>query len=50
VRPRQWRARRLPWATDENNPVIVLEADHRRFEELLEQGNATTGHGTKRES
>jgi len=43
-------ARHLPWATDENDPVVLLEADHRRFEELLEQGIATTERGTKRRS
>ena len=41
-------ARRLPWGTSENDPIVLLEADHRRFEELLEQGNATTERGTKR--
>jgi hemerythrin len=41
-------ARRLPWGASENDPIVLLEADHRRFEELLEQGNATTERGTKR--
>ena len=43
-------ARRLPWGTDENDPVVLLEVDHRRFEELLEQGTATTERATKRRS
>jgi hemerythrin len=43
-------ARRLPWGTDENDPVVLLEADHRRFEELLEQGTATTERGAKHRS
>lgn len=43
-------ARRLPWATDENDPIVLLEADHRRFEALLEEGTGTTQRGTKRRS
>ena len=43
-------ARRLPWAADENDPIVLLEADHRRFEALLEQGTGTTERGTKRRS
>jgi hemerythrin len=41
-------ARRLPWAKDQDDPIVLLEADHRRFEELLEQGEATTERGAKR--
>ena len=41
-------ARRLPWAKDQNDPIVLLEADHRRFEKLLEQGEATTERGAKR--
>jgi iron-sulfur cluster repair protein YtfE (RIC family) len=41
-------ARRLPWVSDENDPIVLLEADHRRFEELLEQGKGTTERGTRR--
>ena len=41
-------ARQLPWGTNESDPIVLLEADHRRFEQLLEQGNATTERGTKR--
>ena len=43
-------ARRLPWAKGENDPIVLLEADHRRFEGLLEQGAATTERGAKRRS
>ena len=43
-------ARRLPWASNKNDPIVLLEADHRRFEELLEEGTATTERGTKRRS
>jgi hypothetical protein len=35
-------ARRLPWVSGENDPVALLEADHRRFQELLEEGTGTT--------
>ena len=41
-------ARRLPWARDENDPVVLLEIDHRRFEELLKQGEETTARAVKR--
>jgi hemerythrin-like domain-containing protein len=40
-------ARRLPWARDENDPIVLLETDHRRFEALLKQGEATTERGVK---
>jgi len=40
-------ARRLPWATNENDPIVLLETDHRRFEALLKQGEATTEQGVK---
>ena len=26
-------AQRLPWATDENEPIVLLETDHRLFED-----------------
>ena len=41
-------AQRLPWATDENDPIVLLETDHRRFEDLLKQGDETTERGVKR--
>ena len=40
--------KRLPWAKDENDPIALLESDHRRFEELLKQGEETTERATKR--
>ena len=40
-------ARRLPWARDENDPIVLLETDHRRFETLLKQGEETTERGVK---
>ena len=30
-------SQRLPWATDENDPIVLLETDHRRFEDLLKR-------------
>jgi iron-sulfur cluster repair protein YtfE (RIC family) len=32
----------LPWSGDENDPIALLESDHRRFEDLLKQGEETT--------
>jgi hemerythrin len=40
-------AKRLPWAKDENDPLILLERDHRRFEKLLKNGEATTERAKK---
>lgn len=40
-------AKRLPWAKDENDPIVLLETDHRRFEKLLEDGEATTERAVK---
>jgi hemerythrin HHE cation binding domain-containing protein len=40
-------ARRLPWARDENDPLVLLETDHRRFEALFKQGEETTERGVK---
>lgn len=37
----------LPWSTDENDPLALLETDHRRFEDLLKQGEDTTGRAVK---
>ena len=39
---------RLPWTTDEDDPIALLEAEHRRLEELLEQGAKTTDRAVKR--
>src|SRR5918993_5105651 len=33
--------RRLSWSTNENDPIELLMTDHRRFEELLKQGEDT---------
>ena len=41
-------AQRLPWSQDENDPIVLLETDHRRFEELLKQGEETTDRAVKR--
>ena len=38
---------RLPWAKNENDPIALLEADHRRFEKLLEDGEKTTERAAK---
>ena len=32
----------LAWSADENDPLALLESDHRRFEDLLKQGEETT--------
>jgi hemerythrin-like domain-containing protein len=40
-------AQRIPWAKDENDAVALLESDHRRFEELLKQGEETTQRARK---
>lgn len=34
--------KRLPWSADEQDAIELLETDHRRFEELLKQGEETT--------
>jgi len=41
-------AQRLPWARNENDPIVLLETDHRRFEALLKEGEETTGRAVKR--
>jgi hemerythrin-like domain-containing protein len=43
-------ARQLPWSTAENDPVVLLETDHRRFEQLLKLGEETTERAVKRRS
>jgi hypothetical protein len=37
----------MPSARNENDPILMLEADHRRFEEILKQGEETTGRAVK---
>lgn len=39
--------RRLPWTKDQNDPILLLEADHRRFEQLLKDGEDTTERAVK---
>ena len=39
--------KRLPWANNENDPILLLETDHRRFEELLKEGEDTTERAVK---
>lgn len=41
-------ARRLGWPGNQNDPFFLLEADHRRFERLLEEGEKTTARAVKR--
>ena len=40
-------AERLPWSKDETDPIALLEADHRRFEDLLKRGEETTERAVK---
>ena len=37
----------LPWARTEGDPIRLLETDHRRFEALFAQGEATTSRAAK---
>jgi len=39
--------KRLPWARNENDPIALLQSDHRRFEHLLKEGAATTDRAKK---
>jgi hypothetical protein len=38
---------RLPWGGSEDDPIRLLEADHRRFEALLKAGEETTARAAK---
>ena len=40
-------ADRLPWAPDEPDAIRLLEADHRRFEQLLKHGEQTSERAVK---
>jgi len=40
-------AKRIPWAKDENDPIVLLQTDHRRFEQLLKDGEDTTERAVK---
>jgi hemerythrin-like domain-containing protein len=37
----------FPWSADENDPIALLESDHRRFENLLKQGEETSQRAVK---
>ena len=39
--------KRLPWAKNENDPIALLQTDHRRFENLLKEGEASTERAKK---
>ena len=39
--------KRISWAKDENDPINLLETDHRRFEQLLTDGEDTTERAIK---
>jgi hypothetical protein len=38
---------RLPWTSGQDDALALLEKDHRRFEQLLKQGEETTGNAVK---
>lgn len=40
-------ANRLPWAKNEDDPIALLEADHRQFENWLDEGSKTTDRAVK---
>ncbi|MCA1563755.1 MAG: hemerythrin domain-containing protein [Acidobacteria bacterium] len=40
-------AQRLPWTSDTPDALTLLETDHRRFEELLKEGEETTERAVK---
>jgi len=35
------------WSADENDPIALLESDHRRFEDLMKKGEETTERAVK---
>lgn len=37
----------MPWAKDENDPIELLMSDHRRFEQLLKEGEDSTERAKK---
>lgn len=39
--------KRLPWSKNVNDPIELLKTDHRRFENLLKEGEATTERAKK---
>jgi hemerythrin-like domain-containing protein len=40
-------AKRLPWSSADQDAITLLETDHRRFEDLLKQGEDTTERAVK---
>jgi hypothetical protein len=40
--------RRLPWSGEDDDAIALLEEDHRRFEDMLKQGEETTERAIKR--
>jgi hemerythrin-like domain-containing protein len=38
---------RMPWSSSEQDAIALLETDHRRFEDLLKQGEDTTERARK---
>lgn len=39
--------KRLPWSAADQDAIALLEADHRRFEKMLTQGEETTARAIK---
>jgi len=39
--------KQLPWAKDQNDPIRLLETDHRHVEKLLDQGEKSTERAVK---
>jgi hemerythrin-like domain-containing protein len=39
--------KRLPWSSGEQDAITLLETDHRRFKDLLKQGEETTERAKK---
>ena len=39
--------KRIPWAKNENDPIALLETDHRNVEKLLDEGEQTTERAKK---
>ena len=40
-------AKRMPWTSTDQDAIALLETDHRRFEDLLAQGQETTERAVK---
>lgn len=39
--------KRIPWTKDDDDPIALLESDHRQFEKLLDAGEQTTERAKK---